>query len=129
MPDKITVEADTLIHISPHAVLKTDTNKVYIVVEQMPVYPGGEVEMNKFISSNLIVPAVYEEMGVQGRLSVRFIVSKTGEVKDIRPINDNPLNKYLIEVIEQMPRWTPGKQNGEPVDVYYTIPMNINLKK
>lgn len=106
-------------------------DSVYVVVEQMPVFPGGEIEMHKFINENLKYPVVSEEEAIIGSASVRFIVSKTGEVKDVRTLRhaDSALAKELVRVIKLMPRWTPGKQNGENVDVYFTLPIHINLKK
>ncbi|WP_165041672.1 energy transducer TonB [Dysgonomonas sp. ZJ709] len=106
-------------------------DSVYVVVEQMPVFPGGDMEMHKFISENLKYPVVPEEEAIIGSASVRFVVSKTGEVKDVKGLRhaDSALAKELARVIKLMPRWIPGKQNGENVDVYFTLPIHINLKK
>lgn len=104
-----------------------DTIKAFVTVEQMPIFPGGEAELYKFIAQNFRVPTSYiEETGIQGRTTVRFIVTKTGEIKNVKAIRgDHVMCDSLVSVIKRMPRWTPGKQNGEAVDVYFTIPMTI----
>ncbi|WP_165022264.1 energy transducer TonB [Dysgonomonas sp. ZJ279] len=106
-------------------------DRVYVVVEQMPVFPGGDMEMHKFISENLKYPVVSIEEAIISSASVRFVVSKTGEVKDVKGLRhaDSALAKELARVIKLMPRWIPGKQKGENVDVYFTLPIHINLKK
>ncbi|MDR1091844.1 MAG: energy transducer TonB [Prevotella sp.] len=106
-----------------------EQDKPYTVVEQMPSFPGGEAEMQKFIRDNLKYPVVDEESGIHGRITVRFVVSKTGDIKDIQAIRGGILCDSLVSVVKRMPRWIPGRQNGEAVDVYFTLPMYINFKR
>ncbi|MDH6309881.1 hypothetical protein M2451_002252 [Dysgonomonas sp. PFB1-18] len=124
---------DTTISISENVkqVEAADTIKAFVIVEQMPMFPGGEAEMYKFIAQNLRVPTSYiEETGIQGRATVRFIVTKTGEIKNVKAIRGySAMCDSLVSVIKRMPHWIPGKQNGETVNVYYTLPMNINLRR
>lgn len=108
-----------------------DTSIVYTAVEQMPAFPGGYAAMHKYIADNLKCPSIETENGVQGRVTIRFTVLRNGKIRNIEALRDTnrPLADSLIKVISQMPDWTPGKQNGIPVNVYYTLPINIHLKK
>lgn len=112
----------------------TDTNKVYTVVEQMPVFPGGESEMMRFISENLRYPVIPDDKIMENlRTVVRFTITKTGEIKDIEPTKPQYkgtiLTDSLTQLIKRMPRWTPGKQDGKEVDVYFTIPLHVSPKR
>ena len=103
--------------------------KPFVTVEQMPTFPGGEIEMQKFIRDNLRYPVVAQEAGIQGRVTLRFVVSKTGTIEDIivtRGI-DPSCDKEAVRVVRSMPKWTPGKQNGLPVNVYFTLPITFRL--
>lgn len=101
----------------------------YTVVEAMPSFPGGEAEMVKFISENLRYPVVAQEAGIQGRVTLRFVVSKTGTIENITVIRslDPSCDKEAIRVVKSMPKWTPGKQNGLPVNVYFNLPISFKL--
>lgn len=103
---------------------------IYITVEQMPQFPGGEAEMNKYIRDNLKIPAVSQEEGICSRLTARFVVNADGSISDIKSIRvcNEALNKSFRDVISKMPNWIPGKQNGREVRVYYTLSMSIHLK-
>lgn len=106
-----------------------DDTIVYMVVEQMPAFPGGEAAMHRFIMENLKYPAISQEEGIQGRIAVRFVVTKTGDIGEIKAIRGSFLSDSLISVLRRMPRWNPGMQDGRKVNVYYTLPMDIHLKK
>ncbi|WP_163319356.1 energy transducer TonB [Dysgonomonas sp. 520] len=109
----------------------SDTSKVYLAVEQMPEYPGGFVEMMKYISQNLKYPAIDIEDGIESHFIVNFVVNEDGTISDIdvtKPIN-RKLKENCTELIKAMPKWTQGKQNGQKVKVRYTLPINIHLKK
>lgn len=104
---------------------------VYKVVEQMAEYPEGNAAMMKFIFSNLKIPVISVEEGIQGKIIIRFIVEKDGSLSNIEVIQpDIPEWKTeLVEVMKSMPEWIPGKQNGRPVRVEYTLPMNVHWQK
>lgn len=107
-----------------------DAPKIFIKTEIMPQFPGGESEMYKFIANNLKYPVVDQEMGVQGRVTVRFVVGKTGEITNIELIKgiSPTCDKEALRVIKSMPKWVPGKQSGNPVQVYFTMPIVFRLK-
>jgi protein TonB len=100
-------------------------------VEQMPQFPGGEDELFKFISDNLHYPAAASELGIEGRVTIRFVVSKTGAVTNVEVIRglDPACDKEAIRVVRMMPNWIPGRQNGRNVPVYYTLPILYKLQK
>lgn len=100
-------------------------------VEVMPQFPGGEEEMMRYIASNLRYPTMAMEMGVEGRVVVRFVVNKNGEVSSVEVIRslDPACDKEAMRVIKSMPKWIPGRQGGRAVSVYYNIPIVYKLNK
>ena len=102
---------------------------VFDVVEVMPQYPGGQIAMLKYLMENIKYPEQAMKEGIQGRVTVRFIVEKDGSISDVRPIlSVHPLlNKEAVRVVESMPKWTPGKQNGKPVRVRFNLPVMFKL--
>ncbi len=104
--------------------------KTYVAVEQMPKYPGGDAELLGFIAKNLRYPVMAQENGIEGKVYLRFVVSSTGDVKDVTVLRslDPSCDKEAIRVIKMLPRWIPGKQNGKAVSVYYTVPITFKLQ-
>jgi len=102
---------------------------VFLVVEEMPVFPGGDEGLKAFIISNLKYPAIALENGIQGKVFVTFVVSKTGKAKDPKILRgvDSSIDAEALRVIESMPAWTPGKQKGAAVNVSYTLPIEFKL--
>ncbi|MCP9611567.1 energy transducer TonB [Coprobacter tertius] len=110
-------------------VKKEEVQKPYTAVEQMPQFPGGEAELMAYIQKNLKYPVIAAENGIQGRVVVRFVVAKSGEIQDVTVIRgiDASCDKEAVRVIKSMPRWIPGKQNGNTVPVYFTVPVLFKL--
>ena len=106
-----------------------NSTKVYDVVEQMPSFPGGISGLMTYLNQNTRYPAVAQENGVQGRVVVSFVVGKDGHISDVTVLRsvDPSLDKEAIRVVRNMPRWTPGKQGGEPVRVRYNVPVSFRL--
>lgn len=104
-------------------------NSVYDVVEQMPSFPGGTSGLRTYLNQNIRYPAEAQENCVQGRVIVRFVVEKDGHISDVTVLRsvDPSLDKEAVRVIRNMPRWSPGKQGGEPVRVRYTVPVSFRL--
>lgn len=104
--------------------------EVFVAVEQMPQFPGGDAELMKFLSKNIKYPTMAMENNIQGRVVVQFVVTKTGaigEVKVIRSV-DRDLDREAIRVCKSLPNFIPGKMNGQAVNVWYTLPVNFKLK-
>lgn len=106
-----------------------NSTRVYDVVEQMPSFPGGISGLRTYLNQNTRYPAVAQENGVQGRVVVSFVVGKDGHISDVTVLRsvDPSLDKEAIRVVRNMPRWTPGKQGGEPVRVRYNVPVSFRL--
>lgn len=104
--------------------------KPFVTVEQMPTFPGGEVEMQKFIRDHLRYPVVAQEAGIQGRVTLRFVVSKTGAIENVTVVRgiDPSCDKEAVRVVQSMPKWIPGKQNGLNVPVYFNLPIQFRLQ-
>jgi len=102
---------------------------VFDVVEQMPEFPGGQMEMMKFLSENVLYPEKAEKAGTQGRVILTFIVEKDGTITNIKVVKSvsEELDAEAVHVVEAMPKWKPGKQNGQAVRVKYTIPITFRL--
>ncbi len=106
------------------------TEEVFQSVEQMPQFPGGEVALMKFLQSHINYPPMAAENGVQGRVVVQFVVDKTGRVGEViiaRSV-DKDLDKEAVRVCKSLPKFTPGRQNGQPVSVWYTLPVTFKLQ-
>ena len=106
-----------------------DNNLVYDKVEQLPQFPGGQSSIISFLSHNVKYPKVCQENGIQGTVIIQFIVNKNGNISDVSV--KKGVNPYLdteaIRVIKSIPKWTPGRQKGKPVNVKYTLPINFRL--
>ena len=102
---------------------------VFDVVEQMPEFPGGRDQLNKYYESNLRYPKVAIENGIQGRVIVQFIVNTDGSISDATVIRsvDPACDEEALRVINSMPHWTPGQTNGKNVRVRYTLPVTFRL--
>lgn len=106
-----------------------NSNRVYDVVEQMPSFPGGISGLRTYLNQNIRYPAEAQENCVQGHVVVSFVVGKDGHISDVTVLRsvDPSLDKEAVRVIRNMPRWTPGKQGGEPVKVKYNVPVSFRL--
>lgn len=105
--------------------------QVYTSVEVMPEYPGGPNALLEYIKANLKYPERAAKDKVEGRVVLRFVVSKKGEVKDVTVLRslETQCDEEAMRVVREMPTWTPGKQNGKDVEVYYTLPILYKLQK
>ena len=114
-----------------NAEIKGDTSQVFSIVEEMPEFPGGMGECMKFLARSIKYPADAITNGVEGRVIVKFIVEKDGGISNIQIVRsiDPLLDAEAVRVIKSMPKWKPGKQKGENVKVYYTVPVTFRLSK
>ena len=107
-----------------------EEDKVFDIVEQQPLFPGGQSALMQFLHDNIKYPVVAQENGVQGRVTVQFVVEKDGSITDVHVLRgvDPSLDKEAVRVVKSMPRWTPGKQNGTTVRVNYRLPVLFRLQ-
>lgn len=144
IPEQATVEEATIpkeipadIDITdkdPSAIMQKvntgDDDDIFDVVEEMPVFPGGQTGLMEFIAKNLRYPVKAQKEGIQGRVIARFIVEKDGSVSNLaiaRRSASSELDAEAIRVLSTMPKWTPGKQRGKEVRVKYTVPIAFKL--
>ena len=104
--------------------------KVFDVVEEMPSFPGGNVALMSYLNGNTKYPVVAQENGVQGKVIISFVVERDGSISDVKVARsvDPSLDREAQRVVKSMPRWTPGKQNGQTVRVKYTVPVVFRLQ-
>jgi protein TonB len=102
----------------------------FLVVEQMPDFPGGEGELYKFLEQNIKYPPMARESGITGVVYIRFVVNKNGVISDVTLLRGigGGCDEEAIRVVKSMPPWKPGKQNGIPVPVYFTLPVKFILR-
>ncbi|HLP73865.1 MAG TPA: energy transducer TonB [Bacteroidales bacterium] len=102
----------------------------FVVVEEMPMFPGGDVALLKYIGENTIYPEVAKENNIQGRVIVRFCVTAKGGVSQVSVLKgvDPELDKEAVRVVNTLPPFKPGKQGGKPVPVWYMVPITFTLK-
>jgi len=131
--DSASTVKDSMINEVKIAQTTNDTlpknDRVYTVVEKMPQFPGGESELFNFISSNLRYPIDAMQKGIQGKVIVKFVVNSLGKVEKaeiVRGINPS-LDQAGLKVINSLPDWIPGEQNGDKVSVYYVLPIAFKL--
>ena len=107
-----------------------EETKIFTVVEQMPMFPGGDGALMGYLRDNIHYPTVAQENGVQGRVIVSFVVERDGSISDVRVARsvDPSLDREAMRVVKSMPKWTPGKQNGSAVRVKYQVPVSFRLQ-
>lgn len=109
---------------------KEEENKVFDVVEENPSFPGGQAALMQWLNANIKYPVIAAENGIEGRVIVQFVVSKTGSISDVRVVRgvDPSLDKEAVRVVSNMPNWTPARQNGTTVNVRFTLPVTFRLQ-
>lgn len=115
---------------SPEPPKHVEDNKIFEVVEQNPTFPGGTAALMSWLSQNIKYPVIAAENGVKGRVIVQFVVEKDGSITDVVVVKsvDPSLDKEATRVIKNMPHWIPGRQNGSPVRVRFTVPVTFTLQ-
>jgi periplasmic protein TonB len=112
-------------------VVQEEKKQVFEIVEEMPEFTGGEEALRKYLAENTHYPTIARENGIEGRVFVRFVVTDRGSVDQVsiaRGVDPN-LDAEAIRVVRSLPKWKPGKQRGEAVNVWYTVPISFVLSK
>lgn len=124
------VRNDIAVNTPPPAPKEEVTNKVFDVVEVMPSFPGGQGALMSYLSSHTKYPVVAQENGVQGRVTVSFVVERDGSITDVHVVRsvDPSLDREAARVVSSMPNWQPGKQNGSAVRVKFNVPVQFKLQ-
>lgn len=110
---------------------KENGSPVFYKVEQMPEFPGGELGLRTFIARSIKYPEIAAENGIQGKVYVTFVIAKNGDVKNptIAQGVDPALDKEALRVVSSLPKWRPGREKGEAVNVSYTVPITFQLQE
>ena len=106
-----------------------DDDEFFMVVENMPEFPGGDLGLMKYIQTHVKYPAIAKEYNITGKVYVSFIVDKSGVVTNAKIVRgvDKNLDKEALRVVKSLPKYKPGRQRGKAVRVMFTIPINFTL--
>ena len=121
-----TTESDEMVAIE---IEEESDEEFFMVVENMPEFPGGDAGLMKYIQKNVKYPPIAKEYNITGKVFVSFIVDKSGSVSDVKIARgvDKSLDAEALRVVKSLPKYKPGKQRGKAVRVMFTIPINFTL--
>ena len=115
-----------------NGVIEEKAPEVFTVVEEMPEFPGGAMEMMKYIQKNIQYPQMAKEAGLSGKCFLKFVVNGSGNITDVQVLKGVPgcgeCDREAIRVVKSMPNWKAGKQNGRAVSVFFNLPINFQLR-
>ncbi|MDG1174910.1 MAG: energy transducer TonB [Flavobacteriales bacterium] len=123
-------EREKTVRIDNYRTKAPRVEEIFEVVETQPSFPGGEEELFKFIRQNTVYPDSAKENGINGKVYVQFVVTKTGEVNDIKVIRGigGGCDEAAVAVVSKMPNWIPGEQRGKKIDVRFVLPISFKLE-
>lgn len=126
---KTVKEQVVVVEEAPKPVEKPQPEKIFEAVEQPAEFPGGQAALMKWLSSNIRYPENAQQNGVQGRVIVKFVVEKDGSISNAQVVKgvDKDLDQEALRVVKRMPKWQPGKNNGQAVRAYFTLPVSFKL--
>ncbi len=131
----IDVEATEDMEVEEYIPVEMDEDEaeeaqIFMVVESMPAFPGGENALNRYLAENIKYPQMAKESGIQGRVFVTFVVERDGSVTDVKVLRGigGGCDEEAIRVVKGMPRWSAGKQRGKPVRVQFNLPIKFTLQ-
>lgn len=130
LPDTIAVTVNRQLGVDTVTVEGSPSDGYFDSVEQMPEFPGGHVELMKFLQNTVKYPKEAQDKGIQGKVLVQFVVKSDGTVTDAKVVNsvDPLLDNEALRVVKAMPKWKPGMQSGKAVNVKYNIPVSFRLQ-
>jgi len=105
-------------------------NKVFLIVENQPEFPGGNTALMKYLGNNIRYPSSARRMGIEGKVMIQFVVNQAGEIADVKVLRglSGDCDNEAMRVIKSMPKWKPGRQGGRPVKVQMVVPVNYRLE-
>jgi len=131
----IDAEADETTEIEEYVPIEVDEEVVeeapiFTVVESMPEFKGGMQQLYVYLGNNIKYPVMAKESGIQGKVYVTFVVERDGSITSVRVLRGigGGCDEEAIRVVQDMPKWTPGKQRGKPVRVQYNLPVRFTLQ-
>ena len=115
---------------APHQTHKEEEAPIHTVVEHQPQFPGGEAALLAYVAKNIKYPAIAVEQEIQGTVQLRFVVEANGSIGDVQVVKslESHCDKEAIRVVKSLPRFIPGKQQGRPVRVWFTLPVRYSIQ-
>ena len=103
--------------------------EIFVVVENMPEFPGGEMALRRYINTAIKYPTIAQENGIQGKVFINFVVDRDGSISNAKIFRgvDPSIDKEALRVVMSLPKWKPGMQRGKTVRVSYTVPISFQL--
>ncbi|MDE7343002.1 MAG: energy transducer TonB, partial [Muribaculaceae bacterium] len=129
--DKFKAVVEQVVVVEPEPVVeKHEPEKIFVAVEQPAEFPGGAAAMMKWLSNNIRYPESAQQNGISGRVVVKFVVEKDGSIGNPTIVKgvDRDLDQEALRVVKRMPKWQPGKNNGQPVRSYFNLPVTFRLQ-
>ncbi len=122
---------DTMVYTEPPKDLIPEEPAIEIFVEEMPMFPGGDAALLNYIRQNTVYPGEAIEIGIEGRVVLKFVVTTDGSVGRVEILKgvDPMLDKEAIRVVRTLPKFKPGKQSGKPVNVWFSVPVYFQIIK
>lgn len=105
------------------------TEEVFVVADEMPIFPGGQKALMESIYSQITYPADARNKNIEGKVTVRFVINKDGKTEQISITKGlcASIDKEVIDAITKIPKFTPGKIAGKPVSVWYAVPVAFKI--
>lgn len=138
MDDMNKISSNIPIDIKPEIIIEKpvdiiedpETKPAEIIVEEMPLFPGGDTERLKFLAANILYPTQATENGIQGTVYFQFIIDSKGNITDVKILRGigGGCDEEALRVIKMMPQWKPGRQNGRTVRVLYNMPVVFKIQ-
>jgi protein TonB len=124
------IPTDSVVFIEPTDPVIPVEAKTWVIVQEMPEFPGGNAALLRFVSENMKYPAEALENGIQGKVNLKFVVMPDGSIGIIEILRqvDPLLDNEAVRVVKTLPRFKPGKQNGVPVQVWFSLPVVFQIK-
>ncbi len=124
------VTQETVVEVQPVKEEVIDEPEIFLIVEEMPSFPGGEGQLVKYLGDNIKYPAIARENNITGTVFVTFVVGPDGSVKDVKVLRGigGGCDEEAKRVVMAMPKWKAGKQRGKSVSVQYNLPIRFTLK-
>lgn len=115
--------------VAPSTANVSEADEIYVMVEEMPQFPGGNQALSRYLGAMVQYPAVAQRNGLEGVVVLSFVVDQQGFITDIKPVKSlgGGTDEEAIRVVKSMPRWKPGRQNGRNVKTRFTLPIRFAL--
>ncbi len=129
--DKFKAVQEAVVVKEPEPEVKPKEEEIFVAVEQMAEFPGGQTALLKWLGQNIRYPEAAQQNDIQGRVVVKFVVEKDGSIGAASIVKsiDKDLDREALRVVKKMPKWQPGKNNGQPVRSYFNLPVTFKLQQ